>query len=132
MGVEPGPTVGDGFGSDGFAGVDVGDGDGFGSDGSTGVGVIFGSTVGDGVGVANRSRVGVGVIAGVVVGFGVALYVVSFETVVAMIPEIRNKSVVIDNVVFFKILPPLNSLFQFQGMRFRFFGMYDGAHSLFV
>jgi len=43
LGVEPGPTVGDGLGSDGLAGVAVGDGEGVGSDGSTGVGVIFGS-----------------------------------------------------------------------------------------
>ena len=51
-----GPTVGDGFGSDGFAGVAVGAEVGVGSDGSTGVGVIFGSIVGDGVVLALRSH----------------------------------------------------------------------------
>lgn len=101
LGVEPGPTVGDGFGSDGFTGVGVGEGDGFGSEGSTGVGVIFGSTVGDGDGVPIGSIVGDGVI----VGVGFAVIAVPFEIVVAMIPEIRNKSVVIASAVFFNIVP---------------------------
>lgn len=106
VGVEPGPTVGDGIGSDGFLGVMLGDGDGFGSDGSTGVGVILGSTVGDGVGVIIGSRVG----AGVIVGIGVTEVPAPFETVVAMIPEIKNKSVAINNAVFFNIMPPSYSL----------------------
>ncbi len=70
FGVDPGPAVGDGFGSDGFAGVAVGAGVGVGSDGSTGVGVIFGSIgVCDGVGVPSMSIVGFG--AGVINGSGV-------------------------------------------------------------
>ena len=111
VGVEPGPTVGDGFGSDGFIGVGLGDGDGFGSDGSIGVGVIFGSTtVGDGIGVAVGSIVGIGV----AVGVGAPVKVSPFETVVAIIPEIKNKRVVITKAVFFNISSPINLTFKFR------------------
>jgi len=121
LGVEPGPTVGDGSGSDGFAGVAVGAGVGVGSDGSTGVGVILGSTgLGEGVGVPSIWFVGFGagvmsgsgVAGGVGVGMPVARY--SFEIVVAIIPEIRNKSVVIARTVFLNIMPPFSLAFTFR------------------
>ena len=93
VGVEPGPTVGDGFGSDG----------------SIGVGVIFGSTtVGDEIGVASGSTVGFGV----AVGVGAPAIVSPFETVVAIIPEIKNKRVVITKAVFFNISSPINLTFK--------------------
>lgn len=112
VGVDPGPTVGEGFGSDGFRGVGVAAGVGVGSDGSTGVGVIFGST-GDGVGsgVASGSAFDSGVIIGTgvpfsfgaSVGSGIVAVAFSFVTVVAMIPEIKNNKVVIAKIVFLNI-----------------------------
>ena len=93
VGVEPGPTVGEGFGSDGLIGVAVGEGNGVGSDGSIGVGVILGSViVGDGIGVT--------------VGVGFAAEFGSVETVVAIKPEIKNKKIAITKSVFLNIIPP--------------------------
>lgn len=120
LGVEPGPAVGDGFGSDGFIGVAVGSGVGVGSEGSTGVGVIFGSTgvaVGEnfGVGEIIGSAIGgIGVIigsgvpsgCGVTVGVGAEAESFPLATVVAIIPETTNKNVVDIRINFFSMHAP--------------------------